>query len=185
MVRFQKLTRNLFLTGTKYTVSSGNCPSFSCATSSSLLMLTAGPLSKMASQQEKAFCSLRFEVFRSVITVQREFRVRFILWLMHAILETGPAVSMRSELLNFWNCAILLCIPCTLHTFRVTNLRHFYRKGRRRSTDWNPSTSHWSWHILVLFLAILSDIISQWKSYIILSFYRHTRQAFNQIPFLK
>ena len=58
---------------TTYTVSSGNCPSFSCATSSSLLMLTAGPVSKMASQQEKAFCVLRFEVSRSVITVQREF----------------------------------------------------------------------------------------------------------------
>jgi len=28
----------------------------------------------MASQQEKAFCVLRFEVSRSVITVQREFR---------------------------------------------------------------------------------------------------------------
>jgi len=36
-----------------------------------------GPVSKMASQQEKAFCVLRFEVFRSVITVQREFRARF------------------------------------------------------------------------------------------------------------
>ena len=35
---------------------------------------TAGPVSKMASQQEKAFCVLRFEVSRSVITVQREFR---------------------------------------------------------------------------------------------------------------
>ena len=30
-------------TCTTYTVNSGNCPSFSCATSSSLLMLTAGP----------------------------------------------------------------------------------------------------------------------------------------------
>ena len=30
-------------TGTTYTISSGNCPSFSCATSSTLLMLTAGP----------------------------------------------------------------------------------------------------------------------------------------------
>jgi hypothetical protein len=29
----------------------------------------AGPVSKMVSQQEKAFCVLRFEVFRSVITV--------------------------------------------------------------------------------------------------------------------
>ena len=63
--------------GTMYTVSSGNCPSFSWATSSSLLMLTAGPVSKMVSQQEKAFCVLRFEVSRSVITVQRAFRVRF------------------------------------------------------------------------------------------------------------
>ena len=40
-------------------------------------MLTAGPVSKMASQQEKAFCVLRFEVSRSVITVQCEFRARF------------------------------------------------------------------------------------------------------------
>jgi len=37
----------------------------------------AGPVSKMVSQQEKAFCVLRFEVSRSVITVQREFRARF------------------------------------------------------------------------------------------------------------
>ena len=37
----------------------------------------AGPVSKMASQQKKAFCVLRFEVSGSVITVQREFRARF------------------------------------------------------------------------------------------------------------
>jgi hypothetical protein len=37
----------------------------------------AGPVFKMTSQQEKAFCVLRFEVSRSMITVQREFRVRF------------------------------------------------------------------------------------------------------------
>jgi hypothetical protein len=37
----------------------------------------AGPVSKMASQQEKAFCLFRFEVSRSVITAQREFRGRF------------------------------------------------------------------------------------------------------------
>ena len=30
-----------------------------------------GPVSKMALQQEKAFCVLRFEVSRSVITMQR------------------------------------------------------------------------------------------------------------------
>jgi hypothetical protein len=37
----------------------------------------AGPVSKMASQQEKVFCVLRFEVFKYVITVQREFCERF------------------------------------------------------------------------------------------------------------
>jgi len=42
-------------------------------------MLTVGPVSKMASQQgkAKAFCVLCFEVPRSVITVQHEFRARF------------------------------------------------------------------------------------------------------------
>ena len=36
------------------------------------LVLTAGPVSKMAPQQEKAFCVLRFEMSRSVITVLHE-----------------------------------------------------------------------------------------------------------------
>jgi len=40
-------------------------------------MLIAGSVSKMASQQEKAFFVLGFEVSRSVITVQREFHARF------------------------------------------------------------------------------------------------------------
>ena len=40
-------------------------------------MLTVGSVSKMVSQQEKAFCVLHFEVSRSVITVQREFRAWF------------------------------------------------------------------------------------------------------------
>ena len=45
MVQFQKLTRNLILTlhGQNVHRQCGNCPSFSCATSSSLFMLTAGP----------------------------------------------------------------------------------------------------------------------------------------------
>jgi len=61
----------------------------------------AGPVSNMASQQEKAFCVLRFEVSRSVIIVQHEFRARFrkAFSCCDAILETGSAVSMRSELL--------------------------------------------------------------------------------------
>ena len=72
----------------------------------------------MASQQEKAFCVLRFEVYRSVITVQREFRAQFrkdaplhghlktehtenLFLLRHRLgnWPRGPALSMRSELL--------------------------------------------------------------------------------------
>ena len=82
MVRFQKLTRNLFLTLHGHNVhrqqrqlykflmryqqfaSHANCGA-------------ARPVSKIASQQEKAFCVLCFEVSRTVITVQREFRARF------------------------------------------------------------------------------------------------------------
>jgi hypothetical protein len=82
----------------------------------------ARPVSKMASQQEKAFCVLRVEVSRSVITVQREFRAWFKRHMMHCNHKSGhlkmehtesllllrrhlgnwshsPAVSMRSELL--------------------------------------------------------------------------------------
>jgi hypothetical protein len=65
-------------TGTSYTVSSGTLQvshalpavRFSC------LLRAAGLVSKMASRQEKAFCVLRFEVSRSVITLQREFSAR-------------------------------------------------------------------------------------------------------------
>ena len=61
MMRFQELTRNLFLTLHGHNVYRQQRQlSLSCATSSSLLMLTAGPVSKMASQPEKTFCVLRF-----------------------------------------------------------------------------------------------------------------------------
>jgi hypothetical protein len=39
----------------------------------SCFCVAAGPVLKMALQQQKAFCVLRFEVSRSVITVQRDF----------------------------------------------------------------------------------------------------------------
>jgi len=82
MVRFQKLTRNLFLTLHGHNVHRQQ------RQLSKFLMRyqqfashaycgAAEPVSKMASQQEKAFYVLRFEVSRSVITVQREFRVHF------------------------------------------------------------------------------------------------------------
>jgi hypothetical protein len=80
MVRFQKLIKMYFTpyTSAAYTISSEICPCFSCATSSSLHAYceAAGQVSKMASHQEEAFCVLRFEVSKSVITVQHEFRAR-------------------------------------------------------------------------------------------------------------
>ena len=79
MVRFQKLTRNLFLTLhvdnlhrqqrqlSKFLMRYQPFPSHAyCG--------ATGQVSNMASRQEKAFCMLLFEVSRSLITVQREFR---------------------------------------------------------------------------------------------------------------
>ena len=82
MVRFQKLTRNLFLT-----LHGHNVHRQQWQLSKFLMRYqqfashayygAVGIVSKMASQQEKAFCVLRFEVSRSVFTVQRVFRARF------------------------------------------------------------------------------------------------------------
>ena len=74
MVRFQKLTRNLFLTLHGHNVHrqqrqlSKFLMRYQQSASHAYCGAT-GPVSKMASQQEKAFCVLRFEVSRSVITV--------------------------------------------------------------------------------------------------------------------
>jgi hypothetical protein len=83
MVRFQKLTRNLFPTLRGYNVHRqqrqlSNFPMripavpFSC-----LLRSRGGQLQRWCRSRKKAFCVLRIEVSRSVITVQREFRARF------------------------------------------------------------------------------------------------------------
>jgi hypothetical protein len=62
--------------GTTYTVSSGNCPSFSCPTSSSLFVLTGGTRDQFPSWRgsERSVCS----VLRcpDVITMQRKFRAQ-------------------------------------------------------------------------------------------------------------
>jgi hypothetical protein len=102
-------------TGTTYTVSSGNCPRFSCATSSSLLMLTsAEPVSKMASQQEEAFCALSFEVSRSVITVQHGFRARF-----------KKDASYKNNV--FFKTCTKLMLHCNHRVFRFRSRFSFHR----------------------------------------------------------
>ena len=142
-MRFQKLTRNVFLTLHGHNVHRQQ------QELSKFLMRyqqfasraycgAAGLVSKMASEQEKAFCVLRFEVSRSVITVQREFRARFrkdapaeSLFLLRRHLGNwprGPAVSMRSELVVAdgvrcarvrWEINFLLTFE-TVHSFVYT-----------------------------------------------------------------
>ena len=82
MVRFIKLTRNLFLTlhGHNLHRQQRQLSEFLMRKqqlASHAYCGAVGPVSKMASQQIKAFCVLRFEVSRSVVTVQREFRAQF------------------------------------------------------------------------------------------------------------
>jgi len=82
MVRFQKLTKILFLTlrGHNLHRQQRQLSKFLMRYqqfASRTYWGAARPVSKMESQQEKAFCALRFEVTRHVITVQREFRARF------------------------------------------------------------------------------------------------------------
>jgi hypothetical protein len=79
MVQFQTLTRNLILTlhGHKVHRQQRQLSKFLMRYqqfASHAYCGDAGPVSKMASQQEKAFCVLGFEVSTSEITVQREFR---------------------------------------------------------------------------------------------------------------
>ena len=81
MVQFQKLTRNVFLNLHGHNVHRQQRQLSKFLMRYQQLTHTchcgaAGPVSNMASQHVKAFCVLRFEVSRSVITVQREFRAR-------------------------------------------------------------------------------------------------------------
>jgi len=99
IVWFQKLTINLFLTlhGHNVRRQQQQLSKFLMRYqqfASHAYCGAAGPVSKTASQQEKAFCVLRFQVSRSVIAVQREFRARSTQKAFpccDAILETGPA----------------------------------------------------------------------------------------------
>jgi hypothetical protein len=62
-----------------YAETQRNCQSFSCVTAfrSYAYCRAAGPVSKMASQLEKAFCVLNSEVSRSLIAVQLKFYAWF------------------------------------------------------------------------------------------------------------
>ena len=135
MVRFQKSTRNLFLSLRGHNVHRQQ------RQLSKFLMRyqqfvshaycgSAGPVSEMASQHEKAFCVLRFEVSKSVITVHREFRARFGKDARMRNLDSCrcwrctlcPRKVRNEFLVNFWNRTILLCVPCVciVHHVHIT-----------------------------------------------------------------
>jgi hypothetical protein len=119
MVRFQKLTRNLFLTLHGHNVHRQQ------RQLSKFLVLyqqlasraycgATGPVSKMVSQQENAFCVLRFEVSRSVIIVQRESCARFstavfacicgVKQLLNLVLDGNKWTSSHSACLTLDDC---------------------------------------------------------------------------------
>jgi hypothetical protein len=82
MVQFKQLTRNLFLTlhGDNAHHQQRQMSKFLVRYqqfASHAYCEAAGPVSKIASQQEKAFCVFCFEVSRSVIIVQHEFCAQF------------------------------------------------------------------------------------------------------------
>jgi hypothetical protein len=82
MVRFENLIKNLFLTLRGHNIHCQQRDLSMCFMhyqqfASHAYCGAARSVAKMASRQEKAFSVLRFEVSRSVITVQREFRTRF------------------------------------------------------------------------------------------------------------
>ena len=90
MVQFQKLTRNLFLTLHERNVhrQQRQLSYFRMRYqqfASHTYCGAAGSVSKMAPQQEKAFCVLRFEVSRPVITVQQYSAVHSLEKTHHAV----------------------------------------------------------------------------------------------------
>jgi hypothetical protein len=100
MVQFRKLTRNVFLILHGHNVHRQQqqlSKSLMCYQqfASHAYCGAAGPASKMSSQQEMSFCVIRFEVSRSVIKVQCDFRA----------LQTQISVTNSSK----------LCTKLTLH----------------------------------------------------------------------
>ena len=132
MVRFQKLTRNFSpYTGTTYTVSSGNCPSFSCVTSSSLLMLTAGPRGQFPRWRRS----------------RKKLSVCFVLWCPDLRLQCSVSFVQGLEKTHHARC--VFSNPCTtlaLHcNHRAGHLKTEHTESffllRRHLGNW-PRSKH-------------------------------------------
>jgi hypothetical protein len=130
MLRFQKLTRNVFLALHGHNLDRQQRQLYKFLMRYQQFVSHAycgavGPVYKMASHQEKAFCVLRFEMSRSVITVQREFRARLRkdAWcttieqrsvLLILLAKSMEAKNNHKEMLPVWadtNCNTIKIIP--------------------------------------------------------------------------
>jgi hypothetical protein len=69
----------------------------------------------MASQQEKAFCVLRFEVSRSVITVKHEFSAQFR--------PAGSALTLPEEVFRFFDMVSIELNTSTAYVSVLTVVR--------------------------------------------------------------
>jgi hypothetical protein len=140
MVRFQELIKNWFLTlhghnlhyqqrkGSKFLMhyqmftSHAHCGA-------------AGPVSKMASQQEKAFCVLRFEVSRSVITVQRAplFYVCPVYWLYITCFGIRAIISLHNHKISSdWKYLKLI----TIRKEKFGSFKTFWKLLRIEDATW-------------------------------------------------
>jgi hypothetical protein len=140
---------------TTYTISSRNCLKFLMRYqqfASSTYCGAAGPVSKMASQQEKAFCALRFYVSRSVITVQREFRARLkkyephknniTTWYRQSV-ETGCLCKGRK-----WRCGRCCVSGCVLNRTRCDWRRPLHQQAKWKGVNFARRCG-WKWRKMV------------------------------------
>jgi hypothetical protein len=119
-----------------------------------------GPVSKMAPQQKKASCVLRFEVFRSVITVQREFRHGFeLLVALRATSSSNldscrcwrctfcPCKERNEFIVNFWNCIILLWTHC-ISLYFASRFIHEFAVVLWIDADYCPNSINRLWNMI-------------------------------------
>jgi hypothetical protein len=132
IVRFQKLIKVLFLILHGHSIQCqqqelSKFPMRYQQFASHAYCGAAGPVPKMASQQEKAFCVPRFEVSRSVITVQREFRARFKEDAQHKNNAFFKPCSVYNSCRNRFQVSLLIHETFNARKGEQTALGYYYR----------------------------------------------------------
>jgi hypothetical protein len=115
MVRFQEFINNLLLTLHGHYLPFQQRELYTFLTryqqfASHAYCGAAGTVSKMASRRGKAFGVLRYEVSRSVITVQREF-TKYIIFVWCAFINRAKLTAWTAQK----TVPMLLCNCCLVH----------------------------------------------------------------------